>query len=177
MSSLDPMGGFTDDSRDGLSPLSFSLTSFCSSVPDTDEETLSTGLGPPKRGIHFWLGTAKRPATTSGYSATTLAGLRSSSINVSIAESNLDSRNSDTAFKMRIRVRLDSYENPVRSIHNGIINSTIPCLREQHPQWYQEGQAHHRIGQVVRAHLFVPSMVSSYIAILYYRKQPQLPSQ
>src|SRR6185369_8354312 len=68
----------------------------------------AAGAGPPNSGIQPSCGTARRPATLSGYSATTLAGLRSSSRNVSIAASNLDSRNSETALRMRICVLLAS---------------------------------------------------------------------
>lgn len=67
--------------------------------------------GPPCRGIHFSGATDSRPATESGYKATTFAGFKSSSIKVSMAESNFESQNSDTALSARMRVRLASYFN------------------------------------------------------------------
>jgi hypothetical protein len=83
----------------------------CSRLPlslETDESSTVMGVGPPYRGIHLSCGTDKRPATDSGYNAMTLAGLKSSSRKVSMAESNLEARNSETAFRVRMRVRLDA---------------------------------------------------------------------
>lgn len=81
----------------------------CSWLPfslDIDESSVVVGAGPPSRVIQPSCGTDRRPATDSGYNAMTLAGLRCSSRNVSMAESNLEARNSETAFNARIRVRL-----------------------------------------------------------------------
>ena len=66
--------------------------------------------GPPKRGIHSERGFDKRPATLSGNSATTLAGLILSSINVASAEACSPAWKRATASRLFTNVVRRSYE-------------------------------------------------------------------
>lgn len=83
-----------------------SLSCSCEDFVDARSSSeFAMGAGPPYRGIHASCGTDKRPATGSGYRATTFAGLKSRSMNVSMASSNLDAWNWETAFRARMRIR------------------------------------------------------------------------
>ena len=88
----------------------------------------STGTGPPYSGIHFSWGTESRPETASGYKATTLAGLKSSSINASMAASKFEARNCETAFNARIRILRCSWCQVSRQTALYNVKLCWPCL-------------------------------------------------